>query len=113
VGRLTGDSRMAHLNGVIDRGLGGWRELLFFRVTFPAIYNLLSYAAGSTKLPFRQYLAVTALGGIVHTSILVILGASIALSWEARVAAYAGIAVLAMLALFGVRHLRGILVRGA
>ena len=112
VERLTGDSRMAHLNGVIDRGLGGWRELLFFRVTFPAIYNLLSYAAGSTKLPFRQYLAVTAFGGIVHTSILVILGASIALRWEARVAAYAGIAVLAMLGLFGVRHLRSVLARG-
>ena len=112
VERLTGDSRMAHLNGVIDRGLGGWRELLFFRVTFPAIYNLLSYAAGSTKLPFRQYLAVTAFGGIVHTSILVMLGASVALSWEARVAAYAGIAVLAMLGLFGVRHLRSVLARG-
>ena len=112
VERLTADSRMAHLNDVIDRGLGGWRELLFFRVTFPAIYNLLSYAAGSTKLPFRQYLAVTAFGGIVHTSILVILGASVALSWEARVAAYAGIAVLAMLGLFGVRHLRSVLARG-
>src|SRR3712207_8562425 len=63
-------------NRVIERGLGGWRELLFLRVTFPAIYNLLSYAAGSTRLPFRQYLAVTAFGGIIHTSILVTLGAS-------------------------------------
>ena len=65
------------MNRVIDRGLGGWRELLFLRLTFPAIYNLLSYAAGSTRLPFRQYLAVTAFGGIIHTSILA-LGASIA-----------------------------------
>ena len=112
VERLTGEGRMARLNRVLERGLGGWRELLFFRVTFPAIYNLLSYAAGSTRLPFRQYLAVTALGGIIHTSILVTLGASVALSWEARVAAYAGIAVLALLALFGARHLRGVLARG-
>lgn len=112
VERLTGDGRMARVSGVIDRGLGGWRELLFFRVTFPAVYNLLSYAAGSTGLPFRQYLAVTAFGGIIHTSILVTLGASIALSWEVRLAAYAGIALLAVLALFGVRHLRGVLARG-
>ncbi|MGI9122484.1 MAG: TVP38/TMEM64 family protein [Rubrobacter sp.] len=112
VERLTGDGRMARLNRVLDRGLGGWRELLFFRVTFPAVYNLLSYAAGSTKIPFMQYLAVTAFGGIIHTSILVTLGASVALSWEVRLAAYAGIAVVSVLALLGVRHLRGVLVRG-
>ena len=112
VERLTGDGRKACLNRVFDRGLGGWRELLFFRITFPAVYNLLSYAAGSTKIPFRQYLAVTAFGGIIHTSILVTLGASVALSWEVRLAAYAGIAVLSVLALLGVRHLRGVLARG-
>jgi uncharacterized membrane protein YdjX (TVP38/TMEM64 family) len=113
VERLGGDGRMARLNRVIDRGLGGWRELLFLRITFPAAYNLLSYAAGSTRLPFRQYLAVTTFGGIIHTSILVTLGASVALSMEMRVMAYAGIALLSVLALFGVRHLRGILARGA
>jgi uncharacterized membrane protein YdjX (TVP38/TMEM64 family) len=112
VERLTGEGRMARLNRLLDRGLGGWRELLFFRVTFPAVYNLLSYAAGSTKLPFRQYLAVTAFGGIIHTSILVTLGASVALSWEARLVAFAGIALLSVVALFGVRHLRGVLARG-
>lgn len=113
VERVTGDGRMSCLNRVLDRGLGGWRELLFLRVTFPAIYNLLSYAAGSTRLPFRQYLAVTTFGGIIHTSILVIIGASVALGWEARVTAYAGIVVLSLLALFGGRRLRrSVLARG-
>jgi uncharacterized membrane protein YdjX (TVP38/TMEM64 family) len=112
VERLTGDGRIDRVDRVIDRGLGGWRELLLLRITFPAIYNLLSYAAGSTRLPFRQYLAVTAFGGIIHTSILVTLGASIALSMEVRVVAYAGIALLSVLALFGVRRLRGVLARG-
>jgi len=97
---------MARLNAVLDRGLGGWHGLLFFRVTFPAIYNLLSYAAGSTKLPFRQYLAVTAFGGIIHTSILVIIGTSVTLGWEARAAAYAGISVLSLLAFLGGQRLR-------
>jgi uncharacterized membrane protein YdjX (TVP38/TMEM64 family) len=105
VGRLTGDGGMARLNELLDRGLGGWRGLLFFRVTFPAVYNLVSFAAGSTRLPFRQYLAVTTFGGIVHTGILVTIGASVTLGWEARAAAYAGIALLALLAMIGGRRL--------
>ena len=112
VERLTGHGRMSRVSGGIERGLGGWRELLFLRVTFPAVYNLLSYAAGSTRLPFRQYVAVTAFGGIIHTGILVTLGASVALGLEARLVAYAGIALLSIVALFGVRHLRGVLARG-
>jgi hypothetical protein len=96
---------MARLNELLDRGLGGWRGLLFFRVTFPAVYNLVSFAAGSTRLPFRQYLAVTTFGGIVHTGILVTIGASVTLGWEARAAAYAGIALLALLAMIGGRRL--------
>jgi uncharacterized membrane protein YdjX (TVP38/TMEM64 family) len=103
--QLTGDGGRARLNVLLDRGLGGWRGLLFFRVTFPAVYNLVSFAAGSTRLPFRQYLAVTTFGGIVHTGILVTIGASFTLGWEARAAAYAGIALLALLAMMGGRRL--------
>ena len=103
--RLTGDAGMKRLNALLGGGLGGWRGLLFFRVTFPAIYNLVSFAAGSTRLPFRQYLAVTTFGGIIHTGILVTVGASVTLGWEARVMAYAGIAMLALLAMIGGRRL--------
>jgi uncharacterized membrane protein YdjX (TVP38/TMEM64 family) len=109
--RLTWDDRLANVHRVVDRGVGGWRELLFCRVTFSAIYNLLSCAAGSTRLPFWQYLAVTTFGGIVHTGFLVTLGASAALTWDVRLVAYAGIAVLAVLALLGGRYLRGVLDR--
>jgi uncharacterized membrane protein YdjX (TVP38/TMEM64 family) len=105
VERLTGAGGMDRLNVLLDRGLGGWRGLLFFRVTFPAIYNLVSFAAGSTRLPFRQYLAVTTFGGIIHTGILVTIGASVTLGWEARAVAYGGIALLALLAMIGGRRL--------
>jgi len=111
--RLMWDERTTGVCAVLDRGLGGWRELLFFRITFSAVYNLLSCAAGATKLPFWQYLAVTTFGGIVHTSFLVTLGASTALNWEARLAAYAGISVLAVVALLGWRRFRGVLYRTA
>jgi uncharacterized membrane protein YdjX (TVP38/TMEM64 family) len=113
VERLMRDDRIALMYRVLDRGLGGWRELLFFRITFSAIYNLLSCAAGTTKLPFWQYVAVSAFGGIVHTSFLVTIGTSAALSWKVRLAAYAGITVLAVLPLLGWRRLRGVLYRAA
>lgn len=106
---LMWDDRVARVHGIVGRGVGGWRELLFCRVTFSAVYNLLSCAAGATRLPFWQYLSVTTFGGIVHTGLLVTLGASAALSWNERLGAYAGIAVLAVLALLGGRHLRRIL----
>jgi uncharacterized membrane protein YdjX (TVP38/TMEM64 family) len=112
VARVLGEGRMARVDRIVDTGLGGWRELLFFRITCPAVYNLVSFAAGSTRLSFREYLAVTTFGGIVHTGILVTLGASVALGWEARVAAYAGIALVAVLAFFGGRRLRDVLARG-
>ncbi len=106
---LMWDERLARVHNIVGRGVGGWRELLFCRVTFSAVYNLLSCAAGATKLPFWQYLAVTTFGGIVHTGFLVTLGASAALSWNERLGAYAAIAVLALLALLGGRHIRCIL----
>lgn len=91
---------------------GGWRAVLFGRLALSPVYNLISLAAGFTKLSFWQYLAVTVFGGILHTSFIVVLGASVVLDWKLRLAAYAGIAVLALLAMLGRRHLQRILVRG-
>jgi uncharacterized membrane protein YdjX (TVP38/TMEM64 family) len=60
VARLVGESRMARVDGVLDRGLGGWQELLFFRVVVPIPYNLVSLAAGlAPTLRLRHYVLVT------------------------------------------------------
>ena len=107
---FAGTDGMARVDE-LARYSGGWRAVLFGRLVLSPVYNLVSYAAGLTRLPFWQYLAVTALGGIVHTSILVSLGASAVLDWKMRLAAYAGITVLAALALLGRRRLRRILDR--
>jgi uncharacterized membrane protein YdjX (TVP38/TMEM64 family) len=85
---------------------GGWRALLLGRLALSSVYNLVSYAAGLTKLPFRQYLMVTVFGGVLHTSFLVALGASTGLDWKLRLVAYASIAVLALLALVGGKSLQ-------
>ena len=60
VARIVGESRMARVDRIIDTGLGGWRELLFFRVVVPIPYNLVSLAAGlAPTLTLRQYAIVT------------------------------------------------------
>lgn len=92
---------------------GDWRMVLFGRVTLSPVYNLVSYAAGLTKLPFWQYVLVTVFGGVLHTSVLVVLGASAMLDWRLRLASYAGIGVLALITMIGNRRLRQVLVRGA
>jgi uncharacterized membrane protein YdjX (TVP38/TMEM64 family) len=60
VARILGESRMTRVDRVVDTGLGGWRELLFFRVVVPIPYNLVSLAAGlAPTLTLRQYVTVT------------------------------------------------------
>ena len=60
VARILGESRMARVDRVVASGLGGWRELLFFRVVVPIPYNLVSLAAGlAPTLTLRQYATVT------------------------------------------------------
>ena len=87
--------------------------VLFGRLTLSPVYNLVSYAAGLTKLPFWQYLLVTVFGGVLHTSFVVVLGASVVLDWRLRLTVYAGIAVLAFSTMIGSRRLQRILVSGA
>ena len=51
---------MARVDRIVDTGLGGWRELLFFRVVVPIPYNVVSLAAGlAPTLTLRQYATVT------------------------------------------------------
>jgi uncharacterized membrane protein YdjX (TVP38/TMEM64 family) len=60
VARILGESRMVRVDRIVDTGLGGWRELLFFRVVVPIPYNLVSLAAGlAPTLTLRQYATVT------------------------------------------------------
>src|SRR5918995_2625978 len=60
VARILGERRMARVDRIVDTGLGGWRELLFFRVVVPIPYNVVSLAAGlAPTLTLRQYATVT------------------------------------------------------
>ena len=121
ISRLLGRGILERLSGpgALDRVeefancSGGWRTVLFGRLALSPVYNLVSYAAGLTKLPFWQYLLVTVFGGALHTSFLVVLGAGAVMDWRLRLAAYVGVGVLALITLLGSRRLQHVLVRSA
>ncbi|MDP9378726.1 MAG: TVP38/TMEM64 family protein [Chloroflexota bacterium] len=99
---FVGEKNLAYVDSLAQRS-GGWRTLLFVRLIFPPIYNYVSYAAGLTTLPFRQYVAVTALAGILPTAFTVAIGAGIAADRRWLALIYGGLATLAVIALIG-RH---------
>ncbi len=88
----------------LSQHTGGWRALLFVRLVIPAIYNYVSYAAGLTNLPFRQYAAVTALGGVIPTSFVVAIGAGITADPTTLVLTYGALVVVAVAVLLGRRQ---------
>ena len=106
VARIVGESRMARVDRIIDTGLGGWRELLFFRVVVPIPYNLVSLAAGlAPTLTLRQYTIVTFLTAAPKVFTVGIGAGLVTGQWmEVAVAgALVVIAVAAMLTLPSVR----------
>jgi uncharacterized membrane protein YdjX (TVP38/TMEM64 family) len=107
VARLVGESRMARVDRIIDTGLGGWRELLFFRVVVPIPYNLVSLAAGlAPTLTLRQYATVTFLTAAPKVFTVGIGAGLVTGEWmEVAVACLlVAIAVAAMLTLRSVRE---------
>ncbi len=114
VARVVGERVMKHVDRALDKGLGGWRELAFFRLVVPIPYNFVSLAAGLARgLSFREYLAATLVADAIAEAHVVALGAGLAAGaagqW-ARVL-YIGIAVFSVAALLARRRVRDAVVR--
>jgi uncharacterized membrane protein YdjX (TVP38/TMEM64 family) len=111
VARIVGESRMARVDRVIDTGLGGWRELLFFRVVVPIPYNLVSLAAGlAPTLTLRQYAIVTFLTAAPKV-FTVGIGAGLVTGQWMEVAVAGGLVVIAVAAMLTRRSIREALMR--
>jgi uncharacterized membrane protein YdjX (TVP38/TMEM64 family) len=95
VERLVGESAMRRVDR-LGRRLGDWRNLLFLRIVFAGFYDVLSYAVGLTALPYRQYLAVSVIGGIPTTVLFVALAASIVEDRWTQALVLGGVVVVAM-----------------
>ena len=111
VARILGESRMARVDRVVDTGLGGWRELLFFRVVVPIPYNLVSLAAGlAPTLTLRQYATVTFLTAAPKV-FTVGIGAGLVTGEWMEVAVACVLVVIAVAAMLTVRSVREALMR--
>jgi uncharacterized membrane protein YdjX (TVP38/TMEM64 family) len=111
VARIMGESRMARVDRIIDTGLGGWRELLFFRVVVPIPYNLVSLAAGlAPTLTLRQYAVVTFLTAAPKV-FTVGIGAGLVTGEWMEVAVACVLVVIAVAAMLTLRSVREALMR--
>src|ERR671912_1128967 len=111
VARIVGESRMARVDRIVDTGLGGWRELLFFRVVVPIPYNLVSLAAGlAPTLTLRQYATVTFLTAAPKV-FTVGIGAGLVTGEWMEVAVACLLVVIAVAAMLTVRSVREALMR--
>ena len=70
--RLVGKERMAAADRLIDRG--GWPILLAGRLIPVVPYNVVSYAAGATRVPIRRFTWTTAVGVMPLTALTALLG---------------------------------------
>ena len=71
--RLVGRERMAATDRLIARG--GWPILLFGRLIPIVPYNLVSFAAGATRVPLWRFTWTTAVGVAPLTGLTALLGA--------------------------------------
>jgi uncharacterized membrane protein YdjX (TVP38/TMEM64 family) len=111
VARIVGESRMSRVDRIVDTGLGGWRELLFFRVVVPIPYNLVSLAAGlAPTLTLRQYATVTFLTAAPKV-FTVGIGAGLVTGEWMEVAVACVLVVIAVAAMLTVRSVREALMR--
>jgi Uncharacterized conserved protein len=108
VRRLAGAQALARIDGGAVR-IGGWRALLVARFALAPFYDLVSYAAGLSNLPFRHYLAVSVLGGAPASLFFVVIGDAAARGGWVAYAVLAGCLALALVAsaLFLLRRGRG------
>jgi len=111
VARILGERRMARVDRIVDTGLGGWRELLFFRVVVPIPYNFVSLAAGlAPTLTLRQYAVVTFLTAAPKV-FTVGIGAGLVTGEWMEVAVAGGLVVISVAALLTQRSIREALMR--
>lgn len=64
--RFAGKNAIKQIDDLTEH-VGGWRALLAARLFLSSLYDFISYAAGVSKLPYRQFFWVSLLAGIPST----------------------------------------------
>lgn len=71
--RLSGRKAIKQIDDLTEH-VGGWRALLAARLFLSSLYDFISYAAGLSKLPFKQFFLVSFFAGIPSTLVAAWLG---------------------------------------
>ena len=61
--KFAGQKGMEQVDHATER-IANWRVLAMSRIVLSPIYDFITYAAGLTRIPFWQFLAVSFIGGI-------------------------------------------------
>ncbi len=73
IARIAGPKAIKRIDELTEH-VGGWRALLAARLLLSSLYDFISYAAGLSNLPFRQFFWISLLAGIPSTLISVWVG---------------------------------------
>lgn len=71
--RFAGAKAVKRVDDTLEH-VGGWRALLLASLLLSSLYDFISYAAGLSKLPFKQFLAVTVVGVVPSALLYVFIG---------------------------------------
>lgn len=66
IAKFAGKKALKQIDDLTEH-VGGWRALLAARLFLSSLYDFISYAAGISKLPFKQFFIVSLLAGIPST----------------------------------------------
>lgn len=66
IGRLAGRKAIKQIDDLTVH-VGGWRALLAARLLLSSLYDFISYAAGLSSIPYKQFFWVSLLAGVPST----------------------------------------------
>jgi uncharacterized membrane protein YdjX (TVP38/TMEM64 family) len=66
IARFAGPKAIKQIDDLTEH-VGGWKALLAARLFLSSLYDFIAYAAGISKLPFKQFFIVSLLAGIPST----------------------------------------------
>lgn len=74
--KLAGKKALKQIDETTQH-VGGWRALLVARLLLSSLYDFISYAAGLSNIPFKQFFWISLLAGIPSTLVAAYLGDSL------------------------------------
>ena len=106
--RLIGQGGMVRVERFY-RSVGEAWTLVYARLFLFTVYDFISYAAGFTPMPYRQYLLITALVGVVPTFAAVAVGTTLTGDSTQLIVLYAALGLLCIIPLLFYRRIRRLL----